>query len=191
VVWEWSVCVSEILMASLCVGVVSWFLSVAELIGMWWFWPRLFRAGICVLRKTQMLPSPADQFVGSELVTSNGKILVVNAGLCLFRSMMPWLTFSTWTPFQIKGSLKWNGSQTTVEGRIPVFATLYHSAFLVGWTVNCVMVAVKPGTLLLGVLALLVGWGFLAALCFFSIRLEIRRAKEIVREFQEFVANDS
>jgi hypothetical protein len=168
-------------------GVASWLLALREFIGMWRFWPRVFGTGIRVLQETRSLPLPT-LTVGSEFETKSGKFKIIAPQLCFFRRRMRWLDFDVHTPFPIKGSLRWNGSRAAIEGRIPVFTTLFFAAWLVGWTIGTAIAAFEPGQLVGGGAFLFLGWAFAAGMCLLSIPFEIRRAKRILREFEAQVA---
>ena len=131
---------SVLFMTAWGIGVASWFFAIAESIGMWRFWPWVFGTGLRVWKENSSLPFQA-LAIGSEIETESGKIKVVSPNLCLFRWRMRWFSFDIHTPFPIKGSLKWDGNQTTIEGRIPLFTTLFFAAWLIGWTVGGVMAA--------------------------------------------------
>jgi len=163
-------------------AVASWLLAIGESIGMWLFWPRVFETGIRVLQEARSLPL-ATLAVGSEFETKSGRFKIIAPQLCLFRRRM-----SFYSPFPVKGSLRWYGSWVAIEGRIPVSTTLFLAAWLVAWTIGMAIVASKPGNLVGGLAYLFLGWAFTAGICLLSIPFEIRRAMRILREFEAQVS---
>jgi hypothetical protein len=168
-----------LIIAAWGVAVVSWLLAIGESIGMWRFWPRVFETGIRVLQEARSLPLA----VGSEFETKSGKFKIIAPQLCFFRRRM-----SFYSPFPVKGSLRWNGSRAAIEGRIPVSTTLFLAAWLIAWTIGMAIVASKPGNLVGGLAYLFLGWAFTAGICLLSIPFEIRRAMRILREFEAQVS---
>jgi len=168
-------------------GVALWLLAIGESVGMWRFWPRVFEIGVRVLQEARSLPLPT-LAVGSEFETKSGKFKIIAPQLCFFRMRMSCMNADLHTPFPIKGSLRWNGSRVAIEGRIPVFTTLFLAAWLVAWTIGMAIVASKPGNLVGGVAYLFLGWAFTAGICLLSIPFEIRRAMRILREFEAQVS---
>ena len=157
---------------------------------MWRFWPAVFRYGVRVWQEARALPLPT-RAVGSAFETRHGKFKFVDPQLCLFRWRMGWFSFDVHTPFQIKGSVRWNGSQATVEGRIPVFTTLFMAAWLVGCTVGGATMTLQPEGLVGGLGFLLLGWSFGALMCFIAVPFEVRRAKRILSEYEAHVTAPS
>lgn len=167
--------------AAWCAGVASWFLAIGESIGIWRFSPWVFRTGIRVFQETLSVSVPTVG-IGSEFETKHGKFKLVAPGLCLFRFRMRWFSLDFYTPFPIKGILWWDGTVARVEGRIPVFTTVFFAAWLVGWTVGGAMATFQEDGLLGGIGFLLFGWVFAVGICVFSIPFEIRRVRKVLSE---------
>lgn len=163
------------------VGAAAWFLSLAEAIATWRFWGWAYRLGPCVLRETR--PSARQSgivAVGQTLETPHGKFKLVQANRFLFRARAG--AFGAWTPFPVMGSLQAHERHSEVEGRIPLFPTLFVGAWLVGWSGGSTLALATPGGRWVGFGFLLVGVG-VGALMAFLIRLEVRRARRLLEEF--------
>jgi hypothetical protein len=170
--------------AAIIIAFVSWFLIIVESIGMWRFWPWVFRTGIRVFNETHSLAVPT-LVIGSEVETDSGKFKAIALGICLFRFRRPrWFSFVLHTPFPIKGSVRWDGTLARVEGRIPVFTTLFLAAWLLGWTVGGFMAVFQGKEYTLGIGVTLLGWAIIAGMSVFSIPFEIRRARKVFCELQ-------
>jgi hypothetical protein len=113
--------------------VAAWVLSIGEAIGMWRFWPRVYGTGVRALHETRSLPLPT-LATGSEFETKSGKFKIIAPEFCLFRPHMSRDDVHVYTPFLVKGSLRWNGDRATIEGRLPVYPALFIAAWLVGFT---------------------------------------------------------
>ncbi len=170
-------------MAAWGVGIVSWFLGIAEFVAMARFWPWAFGIGVRVWRETRPVPLPTGA-VGTEIETSRGKVKLVDPGCCLFRRTMGLAGYDVRTPFPLKGAIRWNGDRATVEGRVPVFSTLFLAAWLVGWTVAGFMMARQTGPRTLATGILLLGWVVATGMILFSIPFEIRRARQVLAEYE-------
>ena len=173
-------------MTAWCIGIASWFLAIVESIGMWRFWPWVFGTGVRVWTENSSLPLQT-MGIGSEIETESGKFKVVSPDLCLFRWRMRWFSFNIHTPFPIKGSLRWDGYRTIIEGRIPLFPILFFAAWLIGWTSGGVMVGLQSGISFDNVCSTLLGLAFVAGMFGFSIPLEMRRAREVLSEYEYYV----
>ena len=165
-------------------GVAAWFLAVAEGIGVWRFGSWAYRLGPCVLRESRQLPLPSGIVPMTEpFETANGRFKLVGPDHCLFRGRLGFFRIRLNTPFPIKGSIRWRGAQAEVEGRIPLFTSLFFAAWLVGWGAGGVMaMASQGGGLLAGLGFLLLGWAFAGGMAALSIPLELRRARRILQE---------
>ena len=144
--------------------------------GIWRFWPWVFGSCLCIWRETRALP-PLSQALGSTIETEHGKATVVEPRLCLFRRKFA--AFDIRTPFELKGSIRWNGGMATVEGRISIFAMVFLPLWLAAWTIfgYGASRSFPDGFTVMG-------WVFVAGTCLFSIPFEIRRAKNVLVELE-------
>jgi hypothetical protein len=156
--------------------ICAWFLSIAELVGIWRFWPRAYRSGIKVL--DQPISKTLPGFSVSQIVELPAvKAKVMSAEEILFRVPFRWFGLMVHTPFPIKGSLVRLHTGPRVLGRIPVFTTAFVIAWLVGWTVGGVTVVLEISGMEAVKWALL-GWVFAGAIVGLSLPLERRRIKK-------------
>ena len=167
--------------------VAAWVLSIGEAIGMWRFWPRVYGTGVRALHETRSLPLPT-LATGSEFETKSGKFKIIAPEFCLFRPHMSRDDVHVYTPFPVKGSLRWNGDRAAIEGRFPVCPALFIAAWLVGFTTGMAK-EVSKGNLVGGLTTLFLVWAVTAAICLWSIPFEIRRAKRILREYEAQVGD--
>ena len=168
--------------AAVVAGIASWFLGIAEFIGMWRFWPWVFRTGIRVLRETHSINVPIMR-IDSVFETESGWCKFVAPRLCLFRCRMHWFGLDWHTPFPIKGSVRWDGTRANVEGPIPLFSTVFFGAWVIAWTVGGNWAVLHE--FVAGMSFLVLGWLFAGGICLFSISFEIRRAQRILGELEE------
>jgi hypothetical protein len=163
--------------------VSAWFLAVAESIGVWRFGSWAYRLGPCVIRESRPLPSPSGVVPLADVFeTANGKFKLIAPDHCLFRGQLGLFRVRLNTPFPVKGSIRWRGVHAEVEGRIPLFTTLFFAAWFVGWGVGGVMAMLSPSGPLAGLGFLLFGWAFAGGMVALSIPLELRRARRVLNE---------
>lgn len=168
-------------MAAWGIGVTAWVLGIAEFIGILRFTPWVYRLGLCVLREHTALHCPAWPSSGPSTVeTPSGRARILGPTECLFRP--PLLHFGVHTPFPLKGTVQWQGVRAEVVCRLPMTSFVFFVAWLVGWTVGAAMALLSPGGHFMGAAFLLGGWAFAGALSWFSIRLELQRARTIMEE---------
>jgi hypothetical protein len=165
-------------------AVAALLLAVGEAIGVQFFNEWVFRLGPVVLRETRVLPPPSSRtLLGEVFRTAGGRFKLVAPNICLFRRKSPFFGYIR-TPFPIKGSVRWRGDLAEVEGRIPLFPTLFFVAWLAGWTVGMVLVALSVRRLL-GPLGFgLLGWAFAGGVGVFSVSIERARARSVVTELE-------
>src|SRR5579862_1219750 len=113
-----------------CIGVACFFLAIVEAVGMLCFWGWTFGMGVRIWQDRSSLHPPAAE-TGAIIETENGKFKVLAPTVCIFRIKMPTFGFHVHTPFPIKGTLRWDGNGSTIEGRIPIFTTLFLCTWLV------------------------------------------------------------
>src|SRR5262249_20671003 len=90
------------------------------------------------------------------------------------------------TPFPLACVLRWDGERATVEGRIPVYSTLFSCFWMGGllFIVSRAKFTEGVGGVLAGLLVLVVGAGIMVGFWVSSIRFEIRRAERILSEYE-------
>jgi hypothetical protein len=170
------------------VGVASWFLGLAESLGMWRFKPLAFRLGLVGLREDRVLPNPYGRLpVGEPFETQNGKFILTPQDGCLFRSRFQRFGFRLHTPFPMKGSVRWVGDHAHIECRIPMFPMVFMAAWIVGWTTGLIMLIVSEGEgagAAIGLAFFAIGVGAVVAMTALSIRFERGRAVKLVAELE-------
>jgi hypothetical protein len=179
-----------IFMAAWVAGVASWFLAVAESIGMWRFSGWVFRSGLVVLAEERIVPNPSGRLPSHETIeTANGKFRFVGPSECLFRSQFRMFTFQVHTPFPLKGSIRWSGDHAHIKGRIPIFTAVFIGAWLVGWTAGSLM-AIASGSegAGFGVPFLVIGFAAVGGTTAFSLPFEKRRSRSLVGELEALIS---
>jgi hypothetical protein len=170
-----------------CAAAVCWVLALCEFLGALHFSPWAFRLGLCVRRESRRLPVPTT----AAFETPTARFAVVGPGVCLFRWKMD-LFFSDFrTPSLIKGTIRWEGDQATVEIRYPLFGSLFACCALVGWMGQGIWMHLTSdavGASGAGIFLLLTGL-ILGALCVFSIQSEIHRSRLILSEYEALVTS--
>jgi len=153
------------------------------------FYPIVYKNGFRVFNENEAIPSPTSDKIGKTIVTDGGKFKIISNELCLFRINFPFFTFRIHTPFPIKGTISWKNGIASVEGRIPVFSSVFFLAWLTGCTAAGTLGMESEG--LSGITFLLLGWVFASAIYLFSVPLEIRRAREIINEIASCLTSRS
>lgn len=174
-----------IFLAAWATGMVSFLLGLAELVAIWRLDEWAYRRGPCVFRDRRPFPRPVAA-IQQTLKTSNGKFRLVTPDLCLFRAKVPMAVHVT-TPFPVKGSVRWHGDLAEVEGRVPLFTTIFFLAWLVGAAGFGLTVVVSQKGLVRGLLVVLIGWGFVFGMIAASIPLEVRRARRVLNELESYL----
>jgi hypothetical protein len=122
--------------------------------------------------------------VNEPFETANGQFKLIGPDHCLFRGRLGFFRVRLDTPFPVKGSIRWRGNQAEVEGRIPLFTSLFVAAWLVGWSAGGVMAMASQRSFLVGLGVLLFGWAVAGGMVALSIPLEVRRARRILDELR-------
>ncbi len=163
----------------------AWFYGVYEFISMHRLSPFVFRTGRVVFAESRVvLLDPSRVALNAVQTTENGKFKFITPQECLFCQQFRLFNFRLHTPFPLKCTVRWRDGLAQVEGRIPVGPTVFLAAWLCGWTLGGLGVAVKEGV---GIAALgftVIGLAFAAGMYFVSVPLEIRRARGILREME-------
>ncbi len=149
----------------------AWLFTIVEMVGMWRFWPWVYRLGIKVLDEEvpgrSVLQAPSAVVDLPEVMAQR-----VTPGETLFRNPIQLFGVRLSTPFPIKGTLVTSGSVLRVTGRIPLGTTLFLAAFLVGLTFG----REKGGSAPPASFALL-AWGVVAVMVAISLPVEIMRIR--------------
>lgn len=182
---------SGLFTAAWVVGAASWFLAIAELIGMWRFSGWVFRSGLVVLAEDRIMPNPSGRLPSHETIeTTHGKFRFVGPSECLFRSQFRRSGSRVHTPFPLKGSIRWSGDHADIKGRIPIFTVVFLGAWLVGWTAGAWM-TISSGSdgAGMGIAVLLIGFAAVGGLTAFSLPYEKRRSRSLVRELEALISS--
>ncbi|WP_029920628.1 hypothetical protein [Nevskia soli] len=167
----------SLFMAASLITFSSWFYLVAEMIGMWRFWPWAYRTGLKVFEESvqQPLRHPLLRAIDLEAV----KARMISPDEVLFRAPAPIFGFRINTPFPIKGTLLWSDSTAIrVIGRLPIGSVAFLGAWLVGWSTAGFFPKKDD---LDPVSFVLFGWAIAGVMVAVSLPLElhrIRKAKE-------------
>lgn len=167
-------------------GVASWFGAVIESIGMWRFWPSVFRFGLMAIEEPCRLERIAPMAGQSACIeTQSGVFWVLSETECLFRSKIAMFGFRIHTPFPLKGSISWVGAQATIRGRVPVGPSLFLGFWLMGWTASAAMtLSAKAGSAMIAMPPLVLGFAMVGGMVAFSIPLERNRLRQLVEELK-------
>jgi hypothetical protein len=158
-------------------------LAALEFLGTLFFWPWVYRLGLCIWRESRCLHAPTAG-TGETFETATGRFVVVEPGVCRFRWKRHLSGSDAPSPFAIKGTLRWQGDQVTVEGRMPVFPLLF-VCFALAVYVDSIwaLYAANPdGSLVGAAFAVLVVVGVAIGVCLFLIHQEVSNAKRALRE---------
>jgi hypothetical protein len=159
---------------ALC-GVVGGMFVFCEYAGAFSFSPWVFRIGLCIWRDRRRLPTPTK----AAFETSRAKFELVGPGVCLFRPKMEG------SRSLIKGILRWEGDQATVEVRLLVFPLLVACGALLASAISWTTGAQKS----LPSVPFLVGGLLFAGVYLARIPSEIGVAKEILGEYEALVTS--
>jgi len=166
-------------------AIVSWLLSIAELIATNRFseWP--YSKGLRVLNyeTTLSLPTCIEEKV---IDLKDVKAKIINEHKIFFRQKMKLFGFKISTPFPIKGVILHKEGKWIVDGRLPIFTVVFIVAWLFGWSVGGISSIVKSN-FNEGISSLLMGWLVAAILVVISVPVEKRRAKLAVKEIETYV----
>lgn len=178
-----------IFIAAWSIGIISWFLSIAELIATNRFskWP--YSKGSRILKNKSNISIPK-KTLEKELDFKNSKAKIISENKILFRQKIKLFGFRVYTPFPIKGVIFNSNGQTYIEGRIPLFVQVFFVAWLVGWTVGGVANLTKSNGDN-GYMFLLGGWLAAAGIVAISIPIEIRRAKKTISEIELYISKNT
>lgn len=167
----------SLFMAAWLISFGSWFYLVAEMIGMWRFWPWAYRNGLKIFEESvqQPLRRPILRTMDLEAV----KARTISPDEVLFRAPAPIFAFRINTPFPIKGTLLWSDSAAIkVIGRLPIGSIMFLGAWLFGWSTAGFFPKKDNFD---PVSFVLFGWAFAGVMVAVSLPLElhrIRKAKE-------------
>jgi hypothetical protein len=167
----------------------------AEYYAAWQFRPWVFRRGLVVLSEEQVLPNPGGRFVPNDRVeTANGTFLFDAPNECHFRSKLLPSQWRTASP--VRGTIMWTGDRAQITGRLPVFFVVFVSAWLVGWTAQCLVIlsivvrqvapdvrAFVPDLLLVGI-ALVSCLALMGVIAKYGVSYWVNRAKSLVAELE-------
>ena len=176
--------------AAWVIGVLSWFFAIFESIAVSRFAHLPFGFGKLVYLESEAIPLPAESIRMQQVIkTENGKLKFVSQKECLFFPKFKWWGFRLYTPFPVKGKIRWRNGMAEIEGRIPLGISVFLGAWVVGWTAGALMVLGSDSAaffISLGVF--IAGWVFAGGMYFLCVPYEIRRAKTIVIELKEYLS---
>jgi len=161
-------------------------LFFCEFAGALCFSPWVFRIGLRVWRESRRLPVPTM----AAFETPTATFEVVGPGLCLFRPKMEWFSFGFRTRSLIKGTLRWEGDQATVEARLFLFPLLFACCTLAGG-ITWILTTDYQEEQVAGAVFLLVMGMVFSGIYLSMIPSEIRRAREILSEYEALVTPPS
>jgi hypothetical protein len=168
--------IGNLFMAAWFVAVFSWFLGIVESILTRLMKDIIFRKGIKLVDFTEKGSCFSDNVIVNKLFeTDNAKFKFINNQRCVFREKTSWFSFKWHTPFPLKGSVTFKNEIAHVEGRLPLGATIFFSAWLMAWTVGSIGAGIQGGNLIVSIFMLLLGWGVAAAMYFPSAAREKKR----------------
>jgi hypothetical protein len=170
------------------VAQVSFAIAVVEGLAMWRLAPWVFRVGYPILRRSVSgsTTRPA-RLPHQPMDIADAKVRWLGASECVFRRRVEPFKFEMQTPFPLKCTLRWQGTQAVITGRLPIGPLGFIAAWLVGWTAGAVM-AITNRAVLIGCGFLLLGWGAALGMITLSFLLERRRANAMAEEVLSFHA---
>ena len=173
--------VLSLFLAAWVVGVGAWFLIIVETIAAWRLAPWVFRIGVPIVRRDVALPMPHLPSSEEPLVIGDAKLRWIGPRQCIFRRQFHFFRFELRTPIPVHCTLRWDGAHALFTARAPLGATVFLTAWLVGWTIAALgFPSADPSLGRIGFL--LFGWCFTAALALISVVVERRRAEKLLDE---------
>ena len=159
--------------------------GLAEMLGRWRFWPWAYWFGVPVWLERRLVPMP-DRPGGVAFETASGEFKIIRPGVCLFRRKFCRGWWETQTPFPIQGTIRWDGDQATIAGRIPLGPLAFFVVWLINWGSGAFNVLTSTdastGSPILGALAMLFMGLAALGLAVFSASFELRRIKRVLEE---------
>jgi hypothetical protein len=170
------------------VNVIFAVVAIVEWVGTQRFRPWAYRTGIRVIHETRALAQPP-RSARSEFETKSGRFKIVGPQLCLFhypafmpiqQAGLPQRSGPLLYPPFIKGTLEWNDSQITMQGRVSLLVTvvLIHAAAALTFLI--VMPPSDPAP----VVFFLVMWTLIIGAFLLLLWYRIRSATRILNEFE-------
>lgn len=174
-----------VLQAASFVGMASFLYLLYEFALLNRLRPSAFRWGRLVLKESRFFPVRTSAMEpGRVYTTAIGQFKFLSSRECLFCPKFEVFALRVHTPFPIKGRIRWGNGIATVEGRVPLGATVFLGAWLIGWTTGLRFGATEPGVALASLAFVALGWLSAGALYFGSLWVELRRARKIVDEIR-------
>lgn len=163
------------------VSFVAAVFGVAEWIAMLRFSRWAFRIGYVVMRETRSWPGVSEDEWDTALAASD-EVREVEPGVYLFRSESRGL--SVLDAYVIKGTLRREGSEVDIEGRVPFSTIAFVYSWVIGWTGTTLYMAMSGQDALRALGLALLGPLALIATHVFWIPMEVRRSRHIVDQFE-------
>src|SRR5437879_70329 len=162
--------------AAWAIGVASWFFAIVETIGMWRFWPWVYRSGLKIVDES--IPNrPVLSQLGAAIDLPSVKGQIESDQEVFFRVPFQLFSFKLHTPFPIKGSVIFSGNSARLVGRVPIGTVAFIATWLVAWTIGGFM-AVNTNTTIDTTSFVLGGWAFVAAMVAISLPIELHRIRK-------------
>lgn len=179
--------VIALLLFVMAFAVLSFLIAIGESIATAFFSQRAFGLGPVVLRDMRTISTrDADLYFITPFSTRSGRFERVDSERWIFRFAQ---SFAMTTPFRIKGTIHWHAPLAVIEGRLPLFPTVFTAIWLILWTAGWSSEIIGGIPSWDALRFLLVGWfigGFVSWLC---ILLEIRRAHRVIDELEQKLAH--
>jgi hypothetical protein len=116
-------------------GTASFFLGLAELLGMQLFVRLVYMVGIKAYSRSSDLQRPSVKHVTEGIFKMDeGKFKFISSDECLFTSKVHFFEFRYRTPFPFKGRVVWTANGAEICGRLPIGTTLFFFFWLVCWS---------------------------------------------------------
>jgi hypothetical protein len=174
--------------AAFLVALASAFFSVAEWIALLRFSGWAYGIGPHVLRDKAVLQALPDS-VEMSLDTEHGEFKRTAEEAVFFRPRTRGL--SILDAFAVAGTVRWDGEEAAVDGRLPLSTVLFVSSWLVGWSAIVAVTWIGGGNrfVVLGLAAVVPL--VIAAVSYLVVPMEVRRARRVVDELRVRLSSDS
>ncbi len=124
------------------VGFSSWFLGAAEIAAIYLLRDLLFERGPVALRRQVELSPPSPPRLDEKTTLERSHVRFTSPTRAIFGSRYRWWALGRGkSAVPVKGVVRWVGSQAEVVVRHPLGLVLFMLAWLTGWTIGSLMVA--------------------------------------------------
>ena len=175
--------IGGVIFYAIITGMIAGLLGFVEMLATNRFFPGAFRWGLRVFRVELALPRNAQRVPRQDLQTATSIVRFAGPDECFFRSRSDAPGSRPFTPFALRGRIRWEGPRAVVEGRLPITPLIF---FLCGIIAFGGFAILSAGDLTAIFLLLAV-----PAACWWGIRVEIGRTRVAADEIAATLAGQA